>query len=105
VWTPPGRCAGRRCFRVISIGRLDLTSEGLLLLTNDGELARKLEHPDTGWTRRYRVRVHGPVDEKKQSTETFPEMEAELGQQNSAAAATEAESAAALDEEIQQEES
>ena len=46
-----------------------------------------------------------PVDEKKQSTETFPEMEAELGQQNSAAAATEAESAAALDEEIQQEES
>jgi len=50
--------------RVISIGRLDLTSEGLMLLTNDGELARKLEHPDTGWTRRYRVRVHGAVDEK-----------------------------------------
>ncbi len=51
--------------RVISVGRLDLTSEGLLLLTNDGELARKLEHPSTGWTRRYRVRVHGAVDEKK----------------------------------------
>ena len=51
--------------RVISIGRLDITSEGLLLLTNDGELARKLEHPSTGWTRRYRVRVYGVVDEKK----------------------------------------
>jgi len=45
--------------RVISIGRLDLSSEGLLLLTNDGELARKLELPSTGWVRRYRVRVHG----------------------------------------------
>jgi len=48
--------------RVISIGRLDLNSEGLLLLTNDGELARRLELPATGWTRRYRVRVHGRVD-------------------------------------------
>jgi 23S rRNA pseudouridine2605 synthase len=47
--------------RVISIGRLDLTSEGLLLLTNDGTLARKLELPATGWLRRYRVRVHGGV--------------------------------------------
>jgi len=45
--------------RVISIGRLDLSSEGLLLLTNDGELARKLELPATGWKRKYRVRVHG----------------------------------------------
>lgn len=49
--------------RVISVGRLDLNSEGLLLLTNDGELARRLELPATGWTRRYRVRVHGRVDE------------------------------------------
>ena len=48
--------------RVISVGRLDLTSEGLLLLTNDGELARRLELPATGWVRRYRVRVHGVPD-------------------------------------------
>ena len=48
--------------RVITIGRLDLTSEGLLLLTNDGVLARRLEHPDTGWTRRYRARVFGKPD-------------------------------------------
>ncbi len=47
--------------RLISIGRLDLNSEGLLLLTNDGELARRLELPATGWVRRYRVRVHGEV--------------------------------------------
>jgi 23S rRNA pseudouridine2605 synthase len=45
--------------RVISVGRLDLTSEGLLLLTNDGALARRLELPATGWVRRYRVRLHG----------------------------------------------
>ena len=51
--------------RVVSVGRLDLTSEGLLLLTNDGGLARRLELPATGWTRRYRARVHGVVDEKK----------------------------------------
>ena len=50
--------------RVVSIGRLDLTTEGLLLLTNDGELARFLELPATGWTRRYRVRVFGEVDER-----------------------------------------
>ena len=50
--------------RVMSIGRLDLNSEGLLLLTNDGELKRKLELPSTGWLRRYRVRVHGkPTDD------------------------------------------
>jgi 23S rRNA pseudouridine2605 synthase len=48
--------------RVISVGRLDLTSEGLLLLTNDGGLARRLELPATGWVRRYKVRVHGEVD-------------------------------------------
>jgi 23S rRNA pseudouridine2605 synthase len=45
--------------RVISIGRLDLNSEGLLLLTNDGELARKLELPTNAWIRRYRVRAFG----------------------------------------------
>ena len=48
--------------RVISVGRLDLTSEGLLLLTNDGAVARRLELPATGWLRRYKVRVHGEVD-------------------------------------------
>jgi 23S rRNA pseudouridine2605 synthase len=48
--------------RVVSIGRLDLNSEGLLLLTNDGELARRLELPATGWVRRYRVRVNGAVE-------------------------------------------
>ena len=48
--------------RVVSIGRLDLNSEGLLLLTNDGELARRLELPSTGWVRRYRVRVNGTVE-------------------------------------------
>ncbi|MGQ0682712.1 pseudouridine synthase [Bradyrhizobium sp.] len=47
--------------RLISIGRLDFNTEGLLLLTNDGGLARKLELPDTGWLRRYRVRAHGEV--------------------------------------------
>lgn len=50
--------------RVISIGRLDLNSEGLLLLTNDGALARRLELPSNGWIRRYRVRVHGMPDER-----------------------------------------
>ncbi len=50
--------------RVISVGRLDLTSEGLLLLTNDGELARKLELPSTGWLRRYRARVYGRISER-----------------------------------------
>jgi len=51
--------------RVISVGRLDLNTEGLLLLTNDGELARHLELPATGWTRRYRVRVYGYVTQKR----------------------------------------
>lgn len=45
--------------RLISVGRLDYNTEGLLLLTNDGALARHLEMPKNGWLRRYRVRVHG----------------------------------------------
>ena len=49
--------------RVMSIGRLDLNSEGLLLLTNDGELKRRLELPSTGWVRKYRVRAHGAATE------------------------------------------
>lgn len=49
--------------RVMSVGRLDLNSEGLLLLTNDGELKRRLELPSTGWLRKYRVRIKGnPTD-------------------------------------------
>jgi 23S rRNA pseudouridine2605 synthase len=47
--------------RLISVGRLDFNTEGLLLLTNDGALARVLELPATGWLRRYRVRAHGSV--------------------------------------------
>ncbi len=50
--------------RVMSVGRLDLNSEGLLLLTNDGAIKRKLELPSTGWLRKYRVRINGrPKDE------------------------------------------
>jgi 23S rRNA pseudouridine2605 synthase len=49
--------------RLMPVGRLDLTSEGLLLLTNDGALKRALELPATGWLRRYRARVHGEIDE------------------------------------------
>ena len=50
--------------RVMTVGRLDLNSEGLLLLTNDGGIKRKLELPSTGWLRRYRVRVNGrPTDD------------------------------------------
>ncbi|MBL8542898.1 MAG: rRNA pseudouridine synthase [Hyphomonadaceae bacterium] len=51
--------------RVISVGRLDLTSEGLLLLTNDGALARKLELPANGWLRRYRARAYGRVEQEE----------------------------------------
>jgi 23S rRNA pseudouridine2605 synthase len=48
---------------VMTVGRLDLTSEGLLLLTNDGEVKRRLELPSTGWLRRYRVRINGTLDD------------------------------------------
>jgi len=50
--------------RVVSVGRLDLNSEGLLLLTNDGGLKRILELPETGWQRRYRVRANGRVTQE-----------------------------------------
>src|SRR5262249_41705126 len=51
--------------RLVSVGRLDLNTEGLLLLTNDGGLARMLELPQTGWLRRYRVRAHGRVSQDR----------------------------------------
>ena len=51
--------------RVVSVGRLDYNTEGLLLLTNDGELARHLELPQNAWLRHYRVRVYGGVDPKR----------------------------------------
>ena len=51
--------------RVLSVGRLDINTEGLLLLTNDGGLKRYLELPETGWLRRYRVRAYGRPDQRK----------------------------------------
>jgi len=51
--------------RVISVGRLDLNTEGLLLLTNDGELSRALELPETGWVRQYRARARGRVTQEQ----------------------------------------
>ena len=51
--------------RLISVGRLDFNTEGLLLLTNDGALARLLELPETGWLRRYRVRAHGAIGQDR----------------------------------------
>ena len=79
--------------RVMSVGRLDLNSEGLLLLTNDGALKRTLELPSTGWTRRYRVRLNGRPEDKdldplrKSITvdgETFRPMEIQLDRQQGA---------------------
>lgn len=54
--------------RVLSVGRLDINTEGLLLLTNDGGLARMLELPETGWLRRYRVRAFGQVNQAQLDT-------------------------------------
>ncbi|MDR3422156.1 MAG: pseudouridine synthase [Xanthobacteraceae bacterium] len=51
--------------RLLSVGRLDFNTEGLILLTNDGALARVLELPATGWLRRYRVRAHGSVSQER----------------------------------------
>lgn len=51
--------------RVISVGRLDINTEGLLLLTNDGDLSRVLELPNTGWLRHYRVRAYGKIEQKQ----------------------------------------
>jgi len=55
---------GMRDARLFHVGRLDADTEGLLLLTNDGALARHLELPATGWLRRYRVRAHGTVSQE-----------------------------------------
>jgi len=64
--------------RVMSVGRLDLNSEGLLLLTNDGEIKRRLELPSTGWVRKYRVRVKGaPSDETLEPLRRGIEVEGE----------------------------
>ncbi|MCP5086508.1 MAG: rRNA pseudouridine synthase [Rhodobacteraceae bacterium] len=79
--------------RVMTVGRLDINSEGLLLLTNDGGLKRKLELPSTGWTRKYRVRVKGtPSDESLEPLrrgvtvdgERFQPMEVALDRQQGA---------------------
>lgn len=79
--------------RVLSVGRLDINSEGLLLLTNDGEIKRKLELPATGWTRKYRVRVKGQPTEAMLAKlrsgvtsegETFRPMEVDLDRQQGA---------------------
>ena len=51
--------------RLISVGRLDLNTSGLLLLTNDGALSRYLEHPSTGWARRYKVRAYGRISQER----------------------------------------
>lgn len=79
--------------RVLSIGRLDINSEGLLLLTNDGGIKRRLELPSTGWLRKYRVRVNGRPDDRSleplrrgvvSEGEKFQPMEVELDRQQGA---------------------
>ena len=54
--------------RLVAVGRLDINTEGLILMTNDGGLARVLELPATGWLRRYRVRAHGRIDQAQLDT-------------------------------------
>jgi 23S rRNA pseudouridine2605 synthase len=79
--------------RVMSVGRLDLNSEGLLLLTNDGDLKRRLELPSTGWLRRYRVRIKGAPTEAQLAAlrggltidgDTFQPMQVEFDRQQGA---------------------
>ena len=79
--------------RVMSVGRLDINSEGLLLLTNDGEIKRRLELPSTGWLRKYRVRVNGTPEEAmlerlragmEVEGETFQGMQVSLDRQQGA---------------------
>jgi len=62
------RALPRALPRVVSVGRLDINSEGLLLLTNDGAFARELELPAAGWTRTYRVRLFGKISQKELET-------------------------------------
>ena len=57
----------------ITVGRLDMDTEGLLLLTNNGELSRYIELPTTGWTRQYKVKVHGNLDRIEKSFEKLSE--------------------------------
>lgn len=79
--------------RVMSVGRLDINSEGLLLLTNDGAIKRKLELPSTGWLRRYRVRINGRPQDSSFDTlrrgitvegEKFQPMQIQLDRQQGA---------------------
>ncbi|MDR1494994.1 MAG: rRNA pseudouridine synthase [Rickettsiales bacterium] len=57
--------------RVIAVGRLDMDTEGLLLLTNNGSVARYIEHPANGWTRQYRIKVHGSLDKLRANLDSL----------------------------------